>query len=196
MNHQSAIDHILHRLQAELPSHLHYHGHHHTLDVIKSASRIGSQLGISEKESRLLSVAAAYHDCGFLVTYSGHEAAGCEIARKVLPDFGFSSSDIEMITEMIMVTRVPQEPKTLLSEILCDADLDYLGREDFYTIGRQLFEEWLHVGIVMDEKTWNRIQVKFLSAHKYHTEYSRQHRTPVKEMHLAQLEALVASYDQ
>jgi uncharacterized protein len=196
MDHQSAIDHILSRLQAELPSHLHYHGHHHTLDVLRAADHIGSQLGITDKEAHLLSVAAAFHDCGFLVTYSGHEAAGCEIARKMLPDFGFSSSDIELITEMIMATRVPQEPKTLLAEILCDADLDYLGREDFYTIGRQLFDEWMHVGIVMDEKTWNRIQVKFLSSHHYHTEYSRKLRTPVKETYLAELELLVASYGQ
>ncbi len=194
MDHQSAIDHILSRLQAELPSHLHYHGHHHTLDVLQAAGHIGSQLGITDKAARLLSVAAAFHDCGFLVTYSGHEAAGCEIARKVLPDFGFSSSDIELITEMIMATRVPQEPKTLLAEILCDADLDYLGREDFYTIGRQLFDEWMHVGIVMDEKTWNRIQVKFLSSHHYHTEYSSKLRTPVKKAYLAELELLVASY--
>lgn len=196
MDHQSAIDLILSRLQNELPTHLYYHGHHHTVDVIESAQRIGRHMGVSEDESRILSVAAAYHDCGFLVTYSGHEAAGCEIARATLPAFGFEEPRIAHICEMIMATRVPQEPQCPLAEILCDADLDYLGRADFYTIGRQLFDEWMHVGIVMDEQTWNRIQVKFLNAHSYHTSYGRTLRAPVKAAYLEELEKLVMSYGQ
>ncbi|MCF8257743.1 MAG: HD domain-containing protein [Flavobacteriales bacterium] len=194
MNHQAAIDHILSRLKSELPAHLYYHGPHHTLDVLAASERIGKLHGLSESDRQLLSVAAAYHDCGFLVTYAGHEAEGCNIARKTLPDFDFSETEIETVCEMIMATRVPQEPGSLLAEILCDADLDYLGRDDFYMTGQQLFKEWKVVGIAKDEQTWNRIQVKFLNAHHYHTPFSRKERTPAKLSHLKELEELVASY--
>lgn len=195
MNYQKAIDHILHRLDTELADHLLYHDCAHTLDVLEASERIGKREDVSEEEMKLLLVAAAYHDCGFLVTYSDHEKAGCEIAREVLPSFGFTDSEIEQVCAMILATRVPQQPNSALERIICDADLDYLGRDDFFTIGQQLFKEWMHVGIVKDEKAFNRIQVKFLNGHFYHTEYSKGLRTPVKLAHLAQVEHIVDSYD-
>lgn len=195
MNHQAAIDHILQRLKTELPGHLYYHGHHHTLDVIEASGNIGAKYRLSDHEMKLLLTAAAYHDCGFLVTYGDHEAAGCIIAQQVLPDFGFSADDILQVSAMIMATKVPQNPTSKLANILCDADLDYLGRDDFFTIGQQLFKEWLHHGIVMDEKTFNRIQVKFLTAHFYHTPHGLDVRTPIKLIHLAEVERIVATYE-
>jgi uncharacterized protein len=195
MNHQAAIDHILQRLKNELPEQLFYHGHHHTVDVIEASGIIGNKYPLSEHEMKLLLTAAAYHDCGFLVTYADHEAAGCVIAQHALPQHGFSKDDISQISAMIMATKVPQNPTSKLANILCDADLDYLGRSDFFTIGQQLFKEWLHYGIVMDEQTFNRIQIKFLSAHFYHTAHGLEVRTPVKLAHLAEVERIVAGYD-
>lgn len=195
MNHQAAIDFIQKRLKEELAEHLFYHSYGHTVDVIEASVRIGAAEGVTDDELNLLSVAAAYHDCGFLTTYAGHEEAGCSIARETLPRFGFGERDIETICTMIMATQVPQQPQSLLAEILCDADLDYLGREDFYSIGQQLFKEWMVVGIVTDERTWNQIQVKFLNVHQYHTAHAKKLRNPVKQTHLAALEQLVAGYD-
>lgn len=94
-----------------------------------------------------------------------------------------------------MATKVPQNPTGELSDILCDSDLDYLGREDFKPIAKTLFEELKTLGIVKDEETWNRIQVNFLKSHFYHTSYGKTFRQPKKEEHLKELEALVSSYD-
>jgi uncharacterized protein len=194
MNHGEAIDHILTRLRDGLSDHLYYHSLDHTLDVIDASERIGREMGVSGHDMGLLRVAAAYHDSGFLVRYSGHEEAGCDIAREALPGFGFSADDIGAISDMIMATKVPQAPTSPLAEILCDADLDYLGRDDFGTIGQMLFREWMHIGIVMDVENFNRIQVKFLNVHHYHTDYSKRVRTPVKLAHLAILEEIVSGY--
>jgi len=194
MNHQGAIDHILHRLDTELAPHLLYHGLHHTLDVLEATRRIGNEERVSAHELELLLVAAAYHDCGFLDTYSDHELAGCAIARKALPDFGFTAADIETICVMIMATKVPQDPKSGLANILCDADLDYLGRDDFKSIGDTLFEELKYIGILQHVEAWNRIQVKFLSAHRYHTAYSKANREAAKQAHLGKVMEEVATY--
>lgn len=193
MNHQGAIDHILFRLSTQLAKHLFYHGLHHTLDVLEAAERIGKEEQLTTHEMKLVLVAAAYHDCGFLDTYAEHELAGCEIARKVLPDFAFTPEDIDIICTMIMATKVPQDPKSELANILCDADLDYLGRDDFYTIGDTLLEELKFKGILQDEQSWNRLQVKFLTAHRFHTSYAKAHREGVKQAHLLQVQKLVAS---
>jgi hypothetical protein len=83
--------------------------------------------------------------------------------RENLPSFGYSEADITTICGMIMATRIPQSPANLLESILCDADLDYLGRDDFKKIGQTLFEEFTEYSILHDEQAWNRLQVSFLS---------------------------------
>jgi len=93
-----------------------------------------------------------------------------------------------------MATRIPQSPANLLESILCDADLDYLGRDDFKKIGQTLFEEFTEYSILQDEQAWNKLQVSFLSSHQYHTETNRTLREPVKRRYLEELKALVATY--
>lgn len=194
MDYAGAIEHILKELESELPEHLYYHGHHHTLDVLEAVERIGKSEGVSEDQQNLLLVAAAYHDCGFLNGHQEHERKGCEIARKNLPNFGFDKQSIEQICNMIMSTKVPQTPQNLLSKILCDADLDYLGTEKFAPIGTNLFKELSFLGIVTEIKVWNKIQVQFLNQHTYHTAYGKNHRQPQKQKHLEALEKIVAGY--
>jgi len=116
-----------------------------------------------------------------------HEKAGVEIARKVLPDFGYEATDIDCIVGMIMATKIPQSPKTKLERIICDADLDYLGRDDFYSIGKTLFEELKQLGYVDDEKNWDMLQIDFLRGHEYHTDFSIQYREPEKQRRLNEL---------
>ena len=195
MDYAGATKQILNRLESDLPGHLYYHGHHHTLDVLEAAERIGKSEDISEQDQGLLLVAAAYHDCGFLNGHQDHEKKGCEIARKNLPSFRFDSAAIEQVCDMIMSTKVPQNPRDHLSEILCDADLDYLGRDDFGDISSSLFKELSHLGIVTEIETWNKIQVSFLTQHQYRTTYGRSFRQPHKESHLAKLKKVVSGYD-
>ncbi len=195
MDYAGAIEQILKQLEADLPEHLHYHGHHHTLDVLEAVERIGKSENVSEDEQNLLLVAAAFHDCGFLKGHQNHEIQGCEFAKDVLPDFGFNASAIDHVCEMIMATKVPQSPKNHLEEILCDADLDYLGRDDFEPIGANLFKELKHLGILKEIEAWNRIQLKFLTQHVYHTTYGKAIRQPEKQKHLDKIREIVNSYD-
>ncbi len=195
MDYTGAIKHILTRLEKELPSHLHYHGHHHTIDVLEAAERIGRAEQVTDNELNLLLVAAAYHDCGFLYGHENHEEAGCKVALESLPNFGFSAEAVSQIEVMIMATKVPQQPKDQLSYILCDADLDYLGRDDFEPVATSLFEELNQLKIVTKIEDWNRIQLKFLTQHFYHTNYGKTYRQPVKKSHLDQIRIIVEGYD-
>ena len=72
MKPQQAIDHILSRLEKELPETLYYHGQHHAVDVLESAKMIAKSEDVTLEEINLLLVAAAYHDCGFLNQYKNH----------------------------------------------------------------------------------------------------------------------------
>ena len=86
---------------------------------------------------------------------------------------------------------MPQHPNNLVEQVMCDADLDYLGRNDFDEISDRLFRELVAHGDVQSKQEWDKIQVRFLSAHTFHTSSQRLHREPVKQSHLAAIEARV-----
>jgi uncharacterized protein len=163
---------ILGKLEKELPGHLSYHNIDHTTDVMQAVALIGDIEGIDEKNRRLLLTAALFHDAGFLVGREEHENASCNIAIQYLPGFGYQPAEIEAICNMIMATRIPQSPQNHLEEILCDADLDYLGRGDFFTLSSRLFAELRDEGIVKDEQEWDLQQADFMGSHRYFTETS------------------------
>ena len=196
MNYRAAKQFIFKRLRNELSDKLYYHGLHHTLDVLKVAKELCASERVSRHEAMLVKTAALFHDAGFVKNkHTNHEAEGCLIVRENLPEFGYSPHDIETICGMIMATKIPQSPKNLLEEIICDADLDYLGRDDFYAIGNTLFEELKAYQLLGEEKAWNRLQVSFLSAHKFFTKTNIALRDPVKHQYLEQLKRLIATYD-
>jgi predicted metal-dependent HD superfamily phosphohydrolase len=187
---------ILEKLDKKLPKDLFYHGLHHTRDVYAAALLIADSEGISEDNISLLKIAVIFHDAGFLSHYKNHEESGCELVRKTLPDFGFDARRIKIIEGMIMATQIPQNAKTQLERIICDADLDYLGRNDFKQIAQTLFNELKVYMNVKDEKVWNNIQLNFLRNHSYYTEFSRQNREARKQKHLQEIIKIVDSYQE
>lgn len=195
MDYRAAKQFILSKLRAELSDKLSYHGVHHTLDVLKMATEICAGENVNGHELMLVKTAALFHDAGFVKNkHAGHEREGCLIVQDALPGFGYSPRDIDVICGMIMATKIPQSPHNLLEEIICDADLDYLGRSDFYSIGDSLYEELQAYHIIQGEQAWNRLQVSFLTAHAFHTRTNILLREPVKQQYLDQLKGLVATY--
>ena len=185
------------KLTEGLSEKLTYHHVKHTLDVLEQCQVIAGLEAVTTEEAIfLLKVSALYHDMGFLSTYNGHEDRSCEIAESDLTQFGFSSSQKELVFELIKATKVPQNPQTKLAQIICDADLDYLGRSDFYIIGEDLYQEFLWQGIVKNELDWNRIQVKFLENHRYFTPSSKERREKQKQEYLREVKIKVAQLEQ
>jgi uncharacterized membrane-anchored protein YitT (DUF2179 family)/predicted metal-dependent HD superfamily phosphohydrolase len=178
---------ILNRLRTELPPEFHYHNADHTLDVYHSAMAIAKDEGIDEHNTRLLLVAALYHDCGYLLGNNEHELASCKIAREALQQHSYTNEDIEKICKLIMATQLPQQPDNLLEQIICDADLDYLGRADFSTTGSKLYHEMLTFGIVTNIEEWDQLQIKFLQGHQYFTDTSLRSRQPKQQENLRTL---------
>ncbi|MBK9175078.1 MAG: HD domain-containing protein [Flavobacteriales bacterium] len=184
MDAPAAKAYILARLRNELPEARTYHSLEHTLDVYASAIGIAEAEGITGEGLVLLKIAALYHDAGFTVQDTDHEEAGCTIAREMLPTFGFDVRQVDLICDMIMATRIPQRPRNKLARVLCDADLDYLGRGDFDRIGAALFQEMRTYGVLRTEREWNELQLRFLERHAYFTPTNKRLREPVKKEHL------------
>ncbi len=191
--YQQAYEYIINRMTKEISPAFYYHNVPHVLDVLDSAIRIAKAEKISDSDLELLKVAVLFHDSGFIKSPINHEATSCVFALDYLPGIGYSSDEIDIICKLIMATRVPHQPESLLEEIICDADLDYLGREDFFTTGNKIFRELFEQGNIEDEKAWNELQVKFLSAHRYFTATSIASRQEKKDSHLEQVKELLRS---
>ncbi len=181
-------DRIIQTLSTRLDPKLTYHSPYHTLDVLEQATRIAIAEGIQNRSDlRLLQIAALYHDYGFVSAYKGHEEVSCEIFLNEFKEAKLSGDDKKRICGMIMATKIPQSPTNLLEQIICDADLDYLGRTDFYEISERLKSEFLHFGIVQTDEEWESLQVKFFESHKYFTNSSMKERNQLKLQHLEEL---------
>jgi predicted metal-dependent HD superfamily phosphohydrolase len=187
MNYEKARVFILDKLRMELPPNLYYHSVGHTIDVCDAVERLGQLEGVSGEELILLKTAALYHDSGFLKQYLSNEPAGVELACTTLVQFGFTEKHLEVIGAIIMATQIPQKSNNLLEEVMCDADLDYLGRADFHPIADGLRRELHDRAIINSDKQWDEIQIAFLSKHCYFTSTANQLRNEKKQQNLAEV---------
>ncbi|MDB5015575.1 MAG: phosphohydrolase [Mucilaginibacter sp.] len=189
MQFEEANNYILTRLKKDLPATLYYHNVAHTNDVYEACKRLVTLENINLEDTNLLLTAACFHDAGFLTQYNDHELISCEIARQALPGYGYEADEIDQICSMIMATQLPQSPRDHLGEILADADLDYLGRDDFFLVSNRLYLELFASGTVKSLEDWNQVQIDFFESHSYFTKTARQLRQLKKEEHLKLLKA-------
>jgi uncharacterized protein len=193
MDITGAKDFILHKQEQQFPPLLTYHSVAHVLDVYEAVNRHIASAGITGDDALMLQTAALFHDSGFTVVAHGHEAESCKIARETLPQFGYNPNQIDTICGMIMATQIPQTPHTPLEEILADADLDYLGREDFAEISGRLFTELKNYGLPNNENEWNKMQATFFEAHHYFTPQAALWRNALKQQNLDTIKSNITS---
>lgn len=184
-------EYMLDRLEKELPSNLYYHNVKHTVDVVTEVELIGWAEGVSDEEVLLLKTAALFHDAGHIISYKDHEYHGTQLARDILPGYGYDVEQIEEICNIIMATKMPPNPGSLLEKIICDADLDYLGRSDMIPVSNTLYRELKEREMVENLKEWNELQLKFISGHQYFTRTAQNLREVNKQKQIQRIKQLI-----
>jgi class 3 adenylate cyclase len=180
-------EHMYEKLDKGLPKNLYYHNLKHTINVYYRVEMIGREEKVSEEELLLLKTAAIFHDAGFMVSYDNNEQIGAKMAEEILITYKYTKSQIEIVKSLIMSTKMPPRPKTHLEMIMCDADLDYLGRPDFSPVSQNLFRELFERGKISTIEQWNRMQYRFILKHNYFTATARKLRDPGKQLVLIDL---------
>ena len=179
-------------LNTKLPNNLYYHGAHHSINALQVCEGYLKHEKINGDRAKLLRIGILLHDIGFTVSYVNHENESVKIALKLMNDIGSSKEDIRIVKKLILATKLPQNPKSQLEKIICDVDLDYLGGDKYYEISNQLFKELKIFSRVDKIEKWNKIQLKFLESHKYHTNFAIHNRQPKKEKRIEELKLLIA----
>lgn len=195
INYYKAERFIMKNLEENLSSNLYYHSINHTKDVVKSVERLALSENVTDEGLFLLKTAANYHDAGFVEQYEKNEFIGARMAAEILPKYGYTPEHIERIKELIYVTEIPHQPKNKLEEIICDADLDYLGRDDFHEIADRLRMELKKHGKIDSDRAWDELQVKFLTMHRYFTKTAIETRRAKKLQNLEEIKRKLETFD-
>ncbi|WP_462317535.1 HD domain-containing protein, partial [Marinilabilia sp.] len=186
---------ILDLLENNLPANLYYHNVKHTVDVVTEVELIGWAEGLNEEEILLLKIAALFHDAGHIVDYKYHEHQGALLARQILPRYKISQDNIETVCRLIMATKLPPQPRDKMEEVICDSDLDYLGRTDFIPVSNTLYSELKERRMIDSWHDWNKMQLKFIEQHQYFTQTARNLREVNKQHQIERLKQLLEELD-
>lgn len=176
MNYLEILDdvktHVEHLFQTGANEQLVYHNLTHTEHVVKHAIEIGNYYQLSDRDFFIVQCACWFHDVGYLDGRDQHEKKGAESAASFLRGGGLDEESIQEIQGCIMATKMPQSPKNLLQQIVCDADLYHLGSDGFKERNKLMRKETIAVcNKEIDKNLWRLGTLQLLEAHHYHTQY-------------------------
>jgi predicted metal-dependent HD superfamily phosphohydrolase len=166
-----------------------YHNLDHTVDVVEAVKEIGEHVGLKEKDFEIVLVSAWLHDLGYADGLEDHEEKSVEISREFLEKENAGNEVIEKVAGCIRATRMPHDPKNLLEEVLCDADLYHLSTNAFQEKSELLRKEVDTVlGKKLKKKEWLRKNVEFFQLHSYFTDYGKNVLSARKKENLATMQ--------
>lgn len=180
---------VLELLRTKLPESLYYHGANHTLKVMEVAEEYIEHHKLGVYEAQILRLAVLLHDVGYVKSSINHEEEGAKIAKEMMSNLGYTFLQTKVVADLIRATRMPHRPTNQLERIICDVDLDYLGRENYKEVSELLFKELYENSMIDSREDWTKMQIDFLENHKFHTLYARNERQPVKEKWLVELKS-------
>lgn len=176
---------IIRYFEENMPQKYVYHDFQHTQNVVDAIQELATPYKLTEKEMKLLTIAAWFHDTGYVEGSAGHEERSCKNATSYLKEKSFSAEDIKIVCECIMATKLPQDPDNLLEKIICDADLSHLGKRNYWDrCGRVRQELSMMKGNMMSEQEWVDFELNFIENHEYHTAVAKELYEKRKQKHI------------
>ncbi|MEO6314603.1 MAG: Pycsar system effector family protein [Chitinophagaceae bacterium] len=166
-----------------------YHNKSHTERVVAAVKQIGNHYQLNEHDFFVVTTAAWFHDMGYyLGEAAGHEQLGAAMAAGFLKENEVDEVSAEQVKECIMATQMPQRPKNLLEQIVCDGDLFHLGTDSFGEQNKQMRKEAEEkTKKDIDKRTWRAGTIALLQSHHYHTAYCQLLLNQKKQDHLDKL---------
>ncbi len=174
-------------LENQLSTDFKYHNVDHTLSVLEYCRLLAEDEKLNTEEIEILLFAALFHDYGFIKSPIEHEVTGAKMAAEYCKTIDFSEEEIKQIEDLILATKWPQVPTNHLSEIICDADLAYLGTLEYPRIANGLREERTILGFPFTDEAWFNLQISFLKEHQFFTESAKKRFQAQKEIFLDEL---------
>ncbi len=174
--------------QNELPEKFVYHNMTHTLDVVDATVEIARKSHLRKEQMETVLLAAYLHDIGYTRDAQDHEEHSIALSREFLASESLPPKRIEEVIGCIEATKMPQNPKTLVQRVLCDADLYHLAGGQYFEKAELLREEFSSVeNDHITELEWLDMSTLFINNHQYFTEYGKRVLHPKKQQNLKRI---------
>ncbi len=189
---EAVIAYVTRLLKEDLTDEYKFHSYAHTFEVADLCEKMGLYYHLPDEDFENLLISAWFHDTGYTCCYNGHEVTGAEIAEKFLASRDFDPKRIEVVKGLIMSTKIEAKPADLLQEILRDADIQHVGKKNFFVKGQLLREEWQSIlGHTFNDLEWELTQYKFLTGSQFLTQYTKEEFTSRKKKNIDKQEAIL-----
>ena len=163
------------------PEKLVYHTLEHTKLVVKNAEIIGTNENLNEDEMNILLASAWFHDVGYIKKYKGHEEESVVVAMNFMKLKNVDKDIMDIVSECIMATTFPQNPTNKIANILCDADMIHLGKENYFVLAEKLRQELKYFGTGKFKKSkFEKESVNVFKNHSYYSDYCKGEITKIK----------------
>jgi HD superfamily phosphodiesterase len=170
-------------LSEKLPENIIFHNYDHVLLVKKYAEIIGEDAGLKAEELNILRVCALFHDAGYINSFEKYNEESIVIATAFLAEHEVDQQTTGHIAEIIRATKLPQNPKDKIAEVLCDADMMYIASENaIEQFDLQYDETALQKTNFEKRPVYEKRTIEFLATHTYFTEYGKTILQPKKEI--------------
>jgi predicted metal-dependent HD superfamily phosphohydrolase len=173
----------------KLPPWVVYHTFDHTAQTVEACREIGSASRLNKSEMEVAVLAAWLHDTGYVESHNGHEQKSADIAADFLKQSGYPQERIDLVMGCILATAIPQRPKNLIEQVVCDADIVHIGKKSLFEKSEllRLEQERIRNGAYSDAE-WLNINIDFVANNQFHTPYAKSEFTRRRIKNLVSLQ--------
>ena len=162
-------------MKVHLPENIVFHNYNRTSKIARICDTLSIQSDLNGNEKILLHLAALFIDIGFCDDPKKSAAASARHARNYFMQKGLEVGTIKIITESIEAIGYPQQPVSLVAQYLCDADMYYLGSNN-YPLDTELLRKEISLvdKVNFSDLDWIKRQLQVLENHTYFTAEARK----------------------
>ncbi|MGZ8558079.1 MAG: Pycsar system effector family protein [Chitinophagaceae bacterium] len=167
-----------------------FHNYNRTMNIVRNCDALAVSMDLGKQELKLAHLAAWFLELGYSRDYHNYQANSVELAKEYFKTKDLEDGIMERIEECILSTRVPQQPVSLVSQLVCDASMYHLAERDALQNADALRAEY--AAIARNEFTdeeWLNENIRMISSHFYFTTVARDLFQKRKDKTLAAYQA-------
>ncbi|MEN8229241.1 MAG: adenylate/guanylate cyclase domain-containing protein [Bacteroidota bacterium] len=162
-------DRIFEGILNKLPETLYFHKLKYARKVYNQSFLLCRSEEIDQEDRLLVRTAALMLFTGLTQSFNNFENRSSVISREILPDFKYSETQIDQICNLILSTKMPFNPNNKLEQIIIDARMEYIGRPDYTSAIKLLFQELKEAGIKINGQQFKKQQLELLYGFEFFT---------------------------
>jgi len=169
-----------------------YYFHHYsrTMNIVRNCDALAVSMNLGKQELKLAHLAAWFLELGYSKDYHDYQAKSVELAREYFKTKELEEGIFERIEECILSTRVPQQPVSVISQLVCDASMYHLAEKDAVQHADALRAEYDAIAkTAFTDEEWLNENIRMLSNHFYFTTCARDLFQKRKDKTLAAFQA-------